>query len=244
MKTSKPLSVFLSLFTALAVLTGAVAVPVLCRPFYYAHIGPLKLSENTGLTVEEIRQAYDQVMDYCLGLRPDFSAGVLWYSESGASHFADVRVLFQLDLFVLCLSLLGLMVAFFYCRAKKVRPWCFRGFGPGFWAAAGLGGVFLMVGGLASLNFQRAFVLFHKLFFPGKENWMFDWQQGPVILLLPEEFFRNCALLILGVLVLWCVIEDDRDRKRPPPALRLSVGAVLFEKGLEKLCVEKEARDI
>ena len=40
MKTSKPLSITLSVLTALVVLTGAVAVPLLCRSFYYAHIDP------------------------------------------------------------------------------------------------------------------------------------------------------------------------------------------------------------
>ena len=41
MKTSKPLSLLSSLLTALAVLSGSIAAPLLCRPFYYAHIGPM-----------------------------------------------------------------------------------------------------------------------------------------------------------------------------------------------------------
>lgn len=40
MKTSKPLSLLTALFTALAVLSGSIAAPLLCRPFYYAHIAP------------------------------------------------------------------------------------------------------------------------------------------------------------------------------------------------------------
>ena len=44
MKTSKPLSVVLSVLIALVVLTGSIAVPLLCRPFYYAHIGPMNLT--------------------------------------------------------------------------------------------------------------------------------------------------------------------------------------------------------
>ena len=206
MKTSKPLSLLLSLLTALLVLSASVAVPLLCRPFYYAHIGPMGLAEYTGLTVEQIRQAFDQVMDFCLGLRPDFAAGVLWFSQSGADHFADVRKLFLLDLLVLGLSLVLLVCAFVYCRGKHVRPYCFRGRGPGFWAAAGLGAAFLTVGGLATLDFDRAFVIFHALFFPGKDNWIFDWRTDPVILILPEEFFRNCAILILALMLVWCVI--------------------------------------
>ena len=194
MKTSKPLSLFTALFTALAVLSGSIAAPLLCRPFY------------AGLTAEEIRQAFDQVMDFCLGLRPDFAAGVLPWSQSGAGHFADVRRLFLLNLRVLALSLAGLLLLLVCSRLKHVRPYCFRGRGPGFWAAAGLAAVFLVVGGLAALDFDRAFVIFHALFFPGKTNWLFDWRTDPVILILPETFFRNCALLILALVMLWCAV--------------------------------------
>lgn len=206
MKESRLVSVAAALLTALVVLSGAIAVPLLCRPFYYAHIGPLRLEESTGLTGEEIRQAFDQVMDYCLGLRADFAAGILPFSASGASHFADVRELFLLDLWVLGLSLLGLVVLFVLCRKKRLRPSLLLGHGPGFWAAGGLGAFFLAVGAFAATDFNRAFVVFHHLFFPGKDNWLFNWWEDPVILILPETFFRNCAILILGMLLLWCAM--------------------------------------
>ena len=192
MKPSKLLSLFTGVFTALLVLSASIAVPLLCRPFYYAHIKALNLDGYTGLSVEQIKEAFDQVMDYCLGLRPDFAAGVLPFSASGASHFADVLL----------------------------------GHGPGFWAAIGLGGLFLIVGGLAATNFERAFVVFHSIFFPGKTNWLFDWRTDPIILLLPEDFFRNCAILILTLLVFWCVVliaadllaQCRRKKLAPPPA--------------------------
>lgn len=206
MKPSKLLAFFTGVFTALLVLSASIAVPLLCRPFYYAHIEALNLDGYTGLSVEQIKEAFDQVMDYCLGLRPDFAAGVLPFSESGASHFADVRVLFLLDLWVAVISLAALVILFIISRRKKLTPAPLLGHGPGFWAAIGLGGLFLIVGGLASTNFERAFVVFHSLFFPGKTNWLFDWRTDPIILLLPEDFFRNCAILILALLIFWCVI--------------------------------------
>ena len=43
--------------TALCVLTGAIAVPLLVRPFYWLHIGPLGLEAAAGLTAAEIREA-------------------------------------------------------------------------------------------------------------------------------------------------------------------------------------------
>ena len=203
MKTSKILSVLLSVLTALVVLTGSIAVPLLCRSFYYAHIGPMHL-ENYGLTEREIKTAYDEMMDFCLGKREDFSAGVLAFSRSGADHFADVRGLFLLDLRVLKLSVVGLGFLLGWCLMGKVRPYRFLSRGPGFWAATGLGASFLIVGGLAALDFDQAFVIFHSIFFPGKDNWIFDWQTDPIILFLPQDFFRNCALLILALLLVWC----------------------------------------
>ena len=164
MKTSRLLSAALSVLTALAVLTGSVAVPLLCRSFYYAHIGPMGL-EDYGLSRVEIERAYDEMMDFCLGRRADFSAGALAFSQSGADHFADVRGLFLLDLRVLAGTLILLA---------------------------------------AALDFDRAFVVFHSVFFPGKDNWIFDWRTDPIILLLPQDFFRNCAILILALLLAWC----------------------------------------
>ena len=203
MKTSKSLSVLLSVLTALVVLTGSIAVPLLCRPFYYAHIGPLGLEEYY-LSREQIETAYNQMMDFCLGKRENFAAGVLGFSQSGADHFADVRGLFLLDLRVLRLSAAALCVLLGWCLVGKVRPYRFRSRGPGFWAAAGLGASFLAIGGLAALDFDRAFVIFHSIFFPGKDNWIFDWSMDPIILFLPQDFFRNCALLILALLLVWC----------------------------------------
>ena len=100
----KFLSVLTIPLTALAVLTGAIALPLLVRPFYWAQIQALDIPARSGLTVEQLRDAFGDVMDYCLGLRPDFAAGVLPFSAEGASHFADVRVLFILNLAFLALS--------------------------------------------------------------------------------------------------------------------------------------------
>lgn len=218
---SKLLSFALALVLALLVLSASIAVPILCRPFYYAHIGPLGLEEYTGLDESVIRQAYDEVLDYCTGKTETFSAGLLPFSDSGASHFADVRGLFLLDLCVLGLSLAALVLLVLAARWRRLRPRRLLGRGPGFWGAAGLGGAFLLAGGLAALDFDRAFVVFHALFFPGKDNWMFDWRTDPVILILPQDFFRNCAVLAFALILLWCgvlialdvIVEKKRSAK-------------------------------
>ncbi len=206
MKTSKSFTVLTAVTLALTLLTGAIAAPILCRAFYYAHIGPLRLAERTGLTEEEIKTAFDEMMDYCTGAAEEFSTGVLKWSESGKSHFTDVRGLFQLDLnlFSCGLGLSAALAVIIYLGRHRPQPILSRG--PAFWAGVGLGSVFALIAALAALNFDRAFVVFHALFFPGKNNWLFNPNEDQIINILPQEFFRNCAILILAILVVGCAV--------------------------------------
>lgn len=187
---------------ALVILAGAIAVPILCRPFFYLHIRPLNLGAMVDLTTQQVKTAYNEMMDYCVGLSPTFSAGALHFSESGASHFTDVQKLFILDFRVLLVAGVLLTVVLVLSRKKPVQ---LLGHTPGFWSAVGLGTTFALVGGIAALDFDKAFEVFHRLFFPGKSNWLFDSKADPVINILPAEFFRNCAILILAVILLSCI---------------------------------------
>ena len=204
MKQSKLLTMIFSALTALFILTAAIALPILVRPFYALHIKPLGLEEYTGLSRAEILTAYDEMMDYCTGRSADFSAGVLPFSPSGADHFRDVRTLFLLDLWAAGITGLLLILWAVLGRRCPLQPARLLGRGFPFWGSVGLGGIFALIGGLAALDFDRAFVIFHALFFPGKDNWLFDWRTDPIILLLPQEFFLNCAVVILAVILTVC----------------------------------------
>ena len=195
-------SVLTSLAVALVLLTGSIALPILVRPFYYAHIEPLGLERASGLSREEIVRAYDEVLDFCVGARSTFSAGVLPFSRSGAEHFADCRVLFILDLglFAGSAAAVGVLAVI----ERKAPSHRFHGRGAAFWGAAGLCSVLGAVGVLAAFDFDGAFTVFHSIFFPGKDNWLFDPATDPIITLMPEEFFRNCAILILAAVVVSC----------------------------------------
>lgn len=205
MKQSKLLTVLLAVVIAVVLLSASIAAPILCRPFYYAHIDALDLEAQTGFTREEIKTAFDEMLDYCLGAE-EFSTGVLKWSEEGKNHFTDVRVLFLLDLKVLSVFTILLLIILIAMRLTAWRPRRLWGRGPAFWSGAGLALVFLIVGGLAALDFDRAFVIFHALFFPGKDNWLFDPRTDEIIKILPQDFFMNCAILILVILILGCAV--------------------------------------
>lgn len=112
------------------------------------------------------------------------------------------------------------LLVLYALRRKKGLTLCpLAGHSPGFWAGCGLGGALAIAGVLAALDFDRAFTVFHSIFFPGKDNWLFDPMTDPVILILPEEFFRSCAILILAAVLLCCaalIIADLCRRRRAP----------------------------
>lgn len=199
MKASVWVTLARSVLTAILILTAAIAVPILWRGFYYAHIDALALADNTPWSREQIVTAYDQMLDYCIGAA-DFGTGELRHSDEGAAHFADVRRLFILDLALAAASAGGLLLTL-RLREKPVR-----GLGSAFWGAGGLLAVICVTAALAATDFDRAFELFHALFFPGKSNWLFDPHTDEIIRVLPQEFFRNCALLIAGLIAVACAV--------------------------------------
>lgn len=76
---------------------------------------------------------------------------MLSFSPEGASHFADVRRLFLLDLRVLAVCVAVLLVLY-ALRRKKGDPVSLAGHSPGFWAGCGLGGALAIAGVLAALE--------------------------------------------------------------------------------------------
>lgn len=123
-------AIVMSIAVALAILTGSIAAPIIIRPFYYAQIDPLELERSSGLSREEIIEAYDEVLDYCIGASDEFSAGVLPFSESGSAHFADCRRLFILDLWLFFGSMAAIALLKLYRRHHEIPR--LRGHGAAF----------------------------------------------------------------------------------------------------------------
>lgn len=172
------------------------------------HIDGLGLVERTGFTPEQIKTAYNEMMNFCL-FGGSFSTGDLKYSANGMSHFADCAVLFRLDLWVAALSTLALVILYFV--QKKYPPKI-----PGCRYLAGILTIanFIAITLYVAKDFEKAFMTFHYMIFPDNLNWQFNPYTDEIILVLPEEFFRNCAILIVGVMFSLCTLLIVYDRKK------------------------------
>lgn len=211
-------SVLLTAALVVLIFSASVAVPILWRGFYYRQIEALHLTEYTPWSYAQIREAYDQMMDFCLKGAP-FGTGVLKWSEEGMLHFADCRALFMLDLRLLKWSAAATAVLLILRSAGFVREKRFFGRGPFFWAGVLPAAVFALLVVLTFfVDFDTVFVTFHQLFFPGKTNWIFDPATDEIILVLPEVFFMRCAILIVAMIMLLSAVSIAADFLTAPKA--------------------------
>lgn len=181
-------------------ITFSIGLPIYVRQVYYIHVPSIQeqVYEWTDVMVEEdvIVEAYDEILDFLTIPGREFGSGRIPYSEQGKGHFEDCKVLFDLNrnAFLASLYVVVLLLVWHKCGiARLVKP---KGRSLTFWAGVGTLGFFAVLALVVAPNFSAAFTIFHKLFFPGKSNWMFNPYDDPIILFMPIEFFMNCAVLI------------------------------------------------
>ena len=201
----KILTGILGFFIAILIISFSIALPIYFRPFYYMQIESLNIEAYSGADYDTIKEAYDELLDYLTVPGNEFSTGDFAYSENGKSHFEDCKVLFDLDGIAFIISLIGTVMMIVLNRLGVYKLWRPFGMNIAFSAGAYTLGGFAVIGGLAALDFDTAFTIFHTIFFPGKSNWLFDWNKDAIIRILPQDFFMNCAILILVSIITLCI---------------------------------------
>ena len=196
------LTALLGVFTVLLLITFSIGLPIYFRPFYYMQIDSLDLELQTGMTRDEIIEGYDEVLDFLTVPGKEFGTGNFKHSPEGKSHFEDCKVLFDLNATVFVISLIG-VITLIILRLCKVYSFA-RPFGSHFLLTCGVSTLsfFAILGLLCSIDFDVAFEIFHKIFFPGKENWLFNPYTDEIIRAMPQEFFMSCAILIASSIIL------------------------------------------
>lgn len=174
-----------------------LAIAIYVRPLYY--MGMDRISAETGYSTDVIKENYDALIDYC----SPFFTGELDFpslpeSETGISHFVEVKVIFNL-FFALLLVTPVFLAGLIYLQHK-------RGSCSYLIASPVIMCVLPLLIGLAcAIDFNRIFVLFHEIVFQN-DDWLFSPYEDPIILFLPERFFLQCALIIVGTVLVGCVL--------------------------------------
>ena len=211
MKNGKSLFYLTAVAWMAFVISVSIAIPILCRPFYYAHIKPYQLESYSGYSEAQIKEAYDDMLDFCI-YGGEFKTGDMKWSESGKAHFEDVGKLFRLDFGVCIVS--AVIIILLEIKNRKKFPYTVKGHDGKFYAGIYTLIFFAMIAVLGAIDFSRFFVIFHHVFFPGKTNWLFYPDEDEIINVLPEEYFRNCAIAIVVILIVLCLILIFNEKRR------------------------------
>ncbi|MDY3747463.1 MAG: TIGR01906 family membrane protein [Lachnospiraceae bacterium] len=189
-------SVTLMLF----IISFSVTFTLNFRPLYYFDIGYLNIEGLSGLDADEIRENYDALIDYNAITGPDtLTFPTLDMSESGRIHFEEVkRIFITLEYMMLITALMSVILIII--SIKKYKD-CF------FLKLTAILTIVIPVilGLLISLNWSKAFVVFHHIFF-NNDYWIFSPETDPVINILPDTFFLHCAAMILILVIIGSMI--------------------------------------
>lgn len=187
------------LFFAIALLAIGLALAINLRPLYYLDIEKFNLVEESGLNAVVIKENYNALIDYCSPFyKGDLVFPSLRASESGLSHFAECKEIFNI-IYLAGAICLALTVIIFFIKKRNDEYKYLR-------TSAIITLVMpVIVGAFAAINFDALFLLFHTLVFDN-DDWLFDPATDPIIEVLPEEFFLQCAVIIVATMILGAVI--------------------------------------
>lgn len=182
-------NILTSLCLALFIISAAVTITLNFRPLYYHDISALKIEETSGFSKKVIKDNYDELIDYNQFFRSGKLKLTMPMSKEGRIHFAEVKRIF------VCVEILCIVTLILSCFLIK-RQIAGRNFD--FLKSASITTIVLpsVVGILCAVNWDSAFILFHKIMFRN-DYWLFDEATDPVIMILPDEFFLHCAVMII-----------------------------------------------
>ena len=173
---------------------------------YYIFINNFNIEEyffnNTvkSITLNEVKEAYNLLIDYVI-LGSEFKGlGVLKYNDLGLSHLEDVRNLyfniklvtvFSIGIFSILCVLFKKDSIFSYSKFNNKTPYFYIGLIPLIFVS-----IILLIG---IMDFNTLFDLFHKVVF--KLNFAMNTTENEYINILPSQYFM-IMFIVIGVLVI------------------------------------------
>ena len=186
----------------IVLLFTSVEAAVYWIPGYFeTEYAKYNVTEAVSMTMDDLLDVTDQMMAYLKGKKADLHVPTTmggvereFFNAREIAHMEDVQGLFLggismrrgcLMIMALCVILLFLLKASF----KNIFPKAVCAGSGLFFAAAAV------IAFIISTDFNRYFVLFHKMFFKN-DLWMLDPSTDMLINIVPEGFFSDTVFLI------------------------------------------------
>jgi integral membrane protein (TIGR01906 family) len=195
-----------ALCVLLMVLAQSVFIPTFCMPFFRWQYDMRNVPETIGIEKDELMWVTSELLGYMRGRRPDLNIYATvngqyraFFAEREIVHMVDVLELYNIGhvirnaAFWMFLLLL-LAMAFFKMPILEVLALCCREVMAGLLIITGI------LAGLIAWRFDRAFEIFHLLFF-NNDYWILNPGEHLLIQMVPQGFFVHISIFV-GLLLL------------------------------------------
>ena len=203
----KPIHWLAGIFTAfclmIILLITSVEAVVYWTPGYFEreYTKYNVLDSLPSMTMEDLLEVTDEMMDYLKGEREDLHVVTVmdgqereFFNEREIAHMEDVQVLFlrAMSLRRACIFICVLCLGFLFLTKAPVR----RVLPPSICAGTGLFfGITAILALIISGDFTKYFVIFHHIFFDN-DLWILDPATDMLLNIVPEGFFMDTAARI------------------------------------------------
>ncbi len=194
---------FSAVILLLGILLGGVFLCTTSRAYYKYEYAKYGQAEHIGISDEGLMRITNSLLDYLMGKRDnlDMQAEIGGemrevFRDREKLHMMDVQKLVTLARYVMiaCLGL-GIFTWLLAASIGAKQKGGLRTVGWGYIIGAGI--LLLLVGVvvvLALYDFTSVFIEFHHIFF-SNDLWLLE-ENDMLIMMVPEEFFADCAALI------------------------------------------------
>lgn len=203
---NKILTLLASLSLALFLLSFSVIL-TLRMDFTYRFTSPtqeeMSLASSYGynLSKETMNENYKNLINYMFSnMESKLEFKDLPMSDKGRIHFFEVKVIFQSFMKLMAITLVISSILSIYLIRKKSFKFLK-------YSSILTATIPLLLSIPAIIDFNKIFVLFHKIAF-SNDYWIFDPSYDPIILYLPESLFMINTFIILSLLILFILLTS------------------------------------
>lgn len=195
------LAVLAGFFLLSVLFLTSFRITVFNPSFAHRELEKYHVAQNTGVSQEEINALFDRLLDYLSGKEESMQMNITErgvyheaYSEKELQHMVDVKGLFDGGFRILYIALgitAVLLLYFIFGRDRNGR--IYKALFPGFLIASILFVILAgVLGGALALNFDKAFIQFHEMFF-SNDLWILSYETDILMNIVPESYSYDVA---------------------------------------------------
>lgn len=203
------------IFTAVTIISISTIISLNLTFVYKIIIDKYDLVGVTGVASESLMINYKGLINY---LQNPFVEKLKFQDFSmstyGEIHFYEVKRIFIMLIGLSIVFVLGIIIFLIICKLRNNKNYIYLvvknlNLGANILIIFFITLIFMYI-----IDFSKAFVIFHKIFFKN-DYWIFDPSIDPIINALPEDLFMIYGAIILGIIITTSIVIKIINKNMP-----------------------------